>query len=45
MTYDPMDHKLVDLEVIFALASIKYIVDLDAYVLHPRDEIKSSTTL
>jgi hypothetical protein len=29
---------MVDLETIFALASVKYIVDLDVYELHPRDE-------
>ena len=29
---------MVDLETIISLASMTYIVDLDAYVLHPGDE-------
>ena len=43
-TYDLMDHLRVDLETIIALASTTYIVDLDAYELHPR-MLKSSMTL
>jgi hypothetical protein len=43
-TYDLMDHLRVDLETIIALASTTYIVDLDAYELHPEME-KSSMTL
>jgi hypothetical protein len=44
-TYDLTDHLKVDLETIYiALASMTYIVDLDAYELHPGDE-KCSTTL
>ena len=29
---------MVDLETIIALASMTYIIDLDAYELHPGDE-------
>jgi hypothetical protein len=31
-------HLMVDLEVIIALASMRYIVNLDAHELHPGDE-------
>ena len=37
-TYDLTDHLMVDLEIIIALASMTYIIDLDAYKLHPGDE-------
>ena len=37
-TYDLTDHLMVDLEIIIALASMTYFVDLDVYELHPRDE-------
>ena len=37
-TYDLIDHLMVDLETIIALASMTYIVDLDASELHPGDE-------
>ena len=43
-TYDLTNHLMVDLETIIALASMTYIVDLDAYELHLGDE-KSSRTL
>ena len=36
--YYRIDHLMKDLKTIFALASMTYIVDLDAYELHPRDE-------
>ena len=38
-TYDLMDYLMVDLLTIISLASMTYIVDLDAYELHPRNEI------
>ena len=31
-------HLMIDLETIIALAIMTYIIDLDAYKLHPRDE-------
>ena len=37
-TDDLMGHLMVGLEKIIALASMRYIVDLDVYGLHPRDE-------
>ena len=37
-TYDLMDHLTIDLEIIIALTSITYMVDLDAYELHPGGE-------
>ena len=37
-TFDPMNNLFVDLWVISALASVTYILDLDAYVLHLGDE-------
>ena len=42
-TYDLTDHLMIYLEMIIALASMIYIVDLDAYELNPGDE-KSSMT-
>ena len=33
-----MDHLVVDLETIIALASMTYIMNLDAYALHLEDE-------
>ena len=33
-----MDHLMVDLETIIALASMTYVIDLDAYELHLGDE-------
>ena len=38
LTYDLTYHSMVDLETIIILASMTYIVDLDAYELHPCDE-------
>ena len=32
-----MNHLMIDLETTIVLASMTYIVDLDAYELHPRD--------
>ena len=40
-----MDHLRVYLETIIALASMTYIVDLDAYELHPGMEESSMTLL
>ena len=37
-SYDLTDHLMVDLETIIALASMTYVVDLDAYELHRGDE-------
>jgi hypothetical protein len=37
-TYNLTNHLMVDLETIVALASMTYIVDLDAYELHQGDE-------
>ena len=37
-TYDLTDHSMVDLETRTALASMTYIISLDAYKLHPVDE-------
>ena len=37
-TYDLTDHLMVHLETIIALAFMRYIVELDAYELHPGDE-------
>jgi hypothetical protein len=34
---------MIDLETIMALASMKYIVDLDAYELHSGDEMSLMT--
>jgi hypothetical protein len=34
---------MIDLETIMALASMKYIVDLDAYELHLGDEMSLMT--
>ena len=36
---------MVDLETIIALATMMYIVELDAYKFHRRDEKKSMTLL
>ena len=36
--YDLMDHLMLHLQTIIALASMIYIVDLDAYELKQRDE-------
>ena len=44
-TYNLTDHSMIYLETIIALAPITYVVDLNAYELHPGDEIKSSLTL
>jgi hypothetical protein len=33
-----MDPLMIDLELIIALAFMTYIINLDAYELHPRDE-------
>ena len=37
-TYDMMDHLMVGLETINALAFWTYVIGLDAYELHPWDE-------
>ena len=37
-TYNLTSHLMLDLETIIALASMTYIIDLDGYELHPRDE-------
>ena len=37
-TYDLTDHLIVDLETIIALAFMTYIINLNAYELHPEDE-------
>ena len=37
-TYNLTDHLMVDLETIITLDTMTYIVELDAYELHPRDE-------
>ena len=37
-TYNFMEHLIIDLETIVALASVTYIVDLDAHELHPGDK-------
>ena len=37
--YDLIDPLVIDLETIIALAFMTYIINLDAYELHPRDEI------
>ena len=37
-TYNLTDQLMLDLETIIALASMTYIIDLDAYELHPGDE-------
>ena len=44
-TYDLMDHLMIDLETIITLASRTYIVDVDAYELHPGDENSSTNSL
>lgn len=44
-TYDLIDHLIVNLETISALASMTYIVDLNAYEFHPGDENSSMTLL
>ena len=33
-----MDHLMVELKTVMALASMTYIVDLDGYELHPENE-------
>ena len=43
-TYKLTDHLMVNIETIIALASMAYIVDLDAYELH-RGMTKCSTSL
>ena len=43
-TYDLIDHLMLGLETIIAITSMTFIIDLDAYELHLRDE-KSSMTL
>jgi len=37
-TYDLINNLMVDLETIITLAFMTYILDLDAYEFHPRDE-------
>jgi hypothetical protein len=37
-THKLIYHLMIDLETIIALASMPYIIDLDAYELHPGDE-------
>ena len=37
-TYDLTDHLMVDVETLTALASMTYIIDLDANELHMGDE-------
>jgi hypothetical protein len=37
-TYDLTNNLMVDLETIITLAFMTYILDLDAYEFHPRDE-------
>ena len=37
-TYDVMDHLLMELETIIALATMTYIVEANSYELHPMDE-------
>ena len=37
-TYDLIDHLMIDLETIIALASMTYVVGLDVYKLHLGDE-------
>ena len=37
-TYNLTDHLMLRLETIIALAFMTYIVDLDGYESHPRDE-------
>ena len=37
-TYNFTDHLKANLETIFAIAFMTYIIDLDAYELHPKDE-------
>jgi hypothetical protein len=44
-TYDLMDHLIVALKTIITLASMTYIVDVDAYELHPGDENPSTILL
>ena len=43
-TYNLTDHLMIDLEKIITLAFMTYIVDLDAYELHPGDEKGLPTT-
>ena len=38
LIYDIMDHLMVYLETVIALASMTYIINLDAYEVPPRDE-------
>ena len=40
MTYSLTNHFMVDLEKIFALTSMKYVVDLNAYELNPKGDKK-----
>ena len=43
-TYNLIDHWMKNIEIMVSLASMTYVVDLDAYELHPGDE-KCLTTL
>ena len=36
--HDLSDHLMVHFETLISLASMTYIAELDAYILHPRDE-------
>jgi phage pi2 protein 07 len=42
-TYNLMNHLMIDLETRIALASMTYVVDLNAYELHPG--MKKSLTI